>query len=725
VAAVFAASLVLACSGGDSKGKGDGAAPVGVTTAEATALNLPSPSGATFTAGVGVSDANIAAGWSTTPGGARAVSWTLTGGQPPATVGEHLPIAGNTHSAAYAVGGGGNVVGESQKGSTTVAVVWPGGSPTPTELSLTNFSAPAAALAASGNLIVGQATSGGRTVAVIWTTPTATPVELGTIDSDGTSRAYAIAASGLVVGEASDKGALRGAVWEIDATGDVVDGPDPLAPLAGDVKSVAFGAFGETIVGESEAANGTVRAVRWTRDADTKNISAPVALGAGSASGVAGPLAVGQSAQQAALWDLATSSPASLLAAAPSQALGINASGAIVGFSGSGAFLVPGGAIAPTGVTLVADKQSPQITGAQVVWTAEGLGATGFEYQFWLNTAGSWALVRDYGADASWTMPAQPAGFYQVAVYARTAPGNDVNTVANFRFVPAVNPPATSVTLAPDQQSPHVQGTAVIWTATPVGGSGHEYEFWLNTGGTWALVQNYGPSATWTMPANQGLGTYQVAVYVRTAPGNDVNTVANYRIVSSATPPQSVTLAPNLPSPRAQGTSVTWTATPVGGADHEYQFWLNTAGTWSLVRDYAPTATWTMEGLAAGNYQVTVYVRTSPTNAINTVANYTIIPAFNPPAAALTLSPTQPSPHPQGSAVDFRAEGFGSTGYQYQFWLNTNGTWAMVQDFSSDDTWTMPADQAIGTYQVAAYVHTGALVEFDVPAVVTYQVTAQ
>jgi hypothetical protein len=243
------------------------------------------------------------------------------------------------HSAAYAVSSLGDVVGESQKGADTVAVVWPGGSPTATELSLGGFTAPSVALAIAGSRIVGHATLGGNAVAVLWATAAAAPAPLGTLPSGTTSRAYGISDEGLVVGEADDElGADRAVFWRI-APGGTVSGPFALH-LGADVTSVAFGVSGSEVVGESQAADGTLSAVRWTVGADNSS-TGPTALGSGGASGVSGQRVVGHFAadDQAALWDLRNVSLWEPTENAPSQAYGINGSGDVVGLSGAEAFV--------------------------------------------------------------------------------------------------------------------------------------------------------------------------------------------------------------------------------------------------------------------------------------------------------------------------------------------------------------------------------------------------
>jgi hypothetical protein len=58
--------------------------------------------------------------------------------------------------------------------------------------------------------------------------------------------------------------------------------------------------------------------------------------------------------------------------------------------------------------------------------------------------------------------------------------------------------------------------------------------------------------------------------------------------------------------------------------------------------------------------------------------------------------------------VPFVAAGTGSTGYQYRFWLSSDGgvTLSLVQDWSAARTWTAPASLAAGTFRVQVDVRT-------------------
>jgi hypothetical protein len=340
--------------------------------------------------------------------------------------------------------------------------------------------------------------------------------------------------------------------------------------------------------------------------------------------------------------------------------------------------------------------------------------------------------VQNFSTNATWTLQTATPGTYSVRVAVRvgaTGGAQATSAPVAFTFDPVVVGPATGVTLTPSAPSPHVQGTEVLWTAAASGSTGYLYQFWISSGGTWQVVQPYSTSATWTMPSSQPVGTYSVAVWVRTAStvgSFDKQAIVSYQIATGVVPPATgVTLTPSLPSPLTQGAEVIWTAAGSGSTGYQYQFWVNTGGTWSIVQPYSTTATWTMPASQpAGTYSVAVWVRTASTLGSfdkQAIVNYQIVGAPVPPATGVTLTPSQASPLTQGTEVIWTAAGSGSTGYQYQFWINVGGTWQVVQPYSATTTWTMPTSQPAGTYTVAVWVRTASTVSsFDTQALVNY-----
>jgi hypothetical protein len=89
-------------------------------------------------------------------------------------------------------------------------------------------------------------------------------------------------------------------------------------------------------------------------------------------------------------------------------------------------------------------------------------------------------------------------------------------------------------------------------------------------------------------------------------------------------------------------------------------------------------------------------------------------------ATGVTLTPSLPSPQNPGSAVTFTAQGIGSYGYQYRFYLDSGSGFVEVQTWGSSNAWTMPNTTPVGNYYVWAEVRTTANSLRDANAQVLY-----
>jgi glucose/arabinose dehydrogenase len=180
--------------------------------------------------------------------------------------------------------------------------------------------------------------------------------------------------------------------------------------------------------------------------------------------------------------------------------------------------------------------------------------------------------------------------------------------------------PIQVTALAANLASPQPAGTPITWTATVTGGSGsYQYRFWRRTTGGYMIVQDYGPSATFTWtPGPADVGTHQVAVWVRNATSSaevEAGGVATpFTVTAGAGPVQVTALMANRTSPQPVGTAITWTATVTGGSgNYQYRFWRRTTGGYMIVQDYGPSATFTWTPGPA--HQVAVWVRNATSSA--------------------------------------------------------------------------------------------------------------
>jgi len=303
-----------------------------------------------------------------------------------------------------------------------------------------------------------------------------------------------------------------------------------------------------------------------------------------------------------------------------------------------------------------------------------------------------------------------------------------INVAVTTANVPGMDFASGVLTLSPDKPSPHLAGTAVIFTAS-AGVQGYDYRFWLYSvaTSTWSMVQDYGVGSTWTLPSATVAGDYVVAVDARGNPSvtRDAVTYLSYTVSVSAATGVSLTPEAGKPNPSpAEPAGIVFAAAGQGSSGYDYRFWLNDGVSWSMVQDYGGGATWTMPASTVqGNYVLAVDCRTDFSVNRDVVAylSYQVLSAIAP-ASGVTITPEFPSPH--AAPVVFTAAGQGSSGYDYSFWLNdvSTGTWSMVQDYGNGAAWTLPGTTAAGAFIIAVNVRTSSAVNRDAVQYLTYVV---
>jgi hypothetical protein len=257
---------------------------------------------------------------------------------------------------------------------------------------------------------------------------------------------------------------------------------------------------------------------------------------------------------------------------------------------------------------------SPQAVGAPVTFTPQQSGCTN-QYRFWLlPPGGSWRVMQDYGAGATWAWntAGYAPGTYEVGVWeGRSSAPGAYESYAITSFTLEV-PTCTSASLSSDLSGPQPPGATITFTATSTGCASPQYEFWLLApNGAWTMKHAYG-GATWSWNTT-GLapGTYQVGVWARqagSAASYDAYYIGTYRVAGPTCSSPTLTASPASSQPA--GTPVTFTATAAGCASPQYEFWEQpSGGAWSVVQPYSAGATFTWNGAGgAGAYNFAVWV---------------------------------------------------------------------------------------------------------------------
>jgi probable HAF family extracellular repeat protein len=144
---------------------------------------------------------------------------------------------------------------------------------------------------------------------VVFKGSTTPPAVLQTLGGSqlGPSAAFSINDTNMVVGQSDDAaGNLKAVLWVVDANGQATLGPIDLGTLGGTSSAAYFISNDGTIVGEAMDASGKKRATLWKADLTGTLIAGPVDLG-------------------------------TLVGDTAAVALGVNASGVVVGSSGGNA----------------------------------------------------------------------------------------------------------------------------------------------------------------------------------------------------------------------------------------------------------------------------------------------------------------------------------------------------------------------------------------------------
>ena len=269
---------------------------------------------------------------------------------------------------------------------------------------------------------------------------------------------------------------------------------------------------------------------------------------------------------------------------------------------------------------------SPMAAGSPITWTAEATGGRGpLSYQFWRLDADGWHIVQGYSTSGTytWTPTAADVGSHTIQVWARSVdvPASyEGYTGATFE-ISAPNPVAVS-SLTTTSALPALVGQPITWRATASGGVPPlQYQFWRLDAGAWRLVQDYGPSSTYTWtPGAADIGPHALQVWVRSfgsVKPYDAWAGAAFS-VATATPATLTSLSRFPSSTPPAGMEIQWTAVATGGLSPlQYQFWRLDGGAWTMVRDWGPSNTYTWRTALAdiGAHALQVWVRSAGSSA--------------------------------------------------------------------------------------------------------------
>ena len=342
------------------------------------------------------------------------------------------------------------------------------------------------------------------------------------------------------------------------------------------------------------------------------------------------------------------------------------------------------------------DVPSPQTTRPIVTFTATSLGCPTPLYQWWINNAGAWTVIPGHdfansNAVFAWDTSGLADGTYQIGVWAKQQYSVKTHDAYAFNtYTLTTGPPNTThcqaANIAVSPPSPSLKGTTVTLTASPVGCDNAEYRWWIqNTLGAWQIVQDY-PSATSTyswLTGSRPAGTYLLGVWVRQKGSLSSHEAYGYLTYTLTVPPpqfcSSVNLAPDIASPQAPGTTITFTGAANGCNNPSYQFWVLAPGTtaWIIKKPYSPSNqfAWDTAGLSPGAWQIGVWAKqTGATASHESFAFITYqLQVMAPPCATMTVTAAPGQIVERGpGAIQFAAVASGCSVPSYRLYLSRN-----------------------------------------------------
>jgi len=383
---------------------------------------------------------------------------------------------------------------------------------------------------------------------------------------------------------------------------------------------------------------------------------------------------------------------------------------------------------APVMSSLTADKESPQVTGSEIVWTAQASDTENNPLQYRFTLDGQ--VVQDWSDSLawSWTATEDQVGSHVVAATVRDGkhnPEGDATSSANFEIVlPSNNAPVMS-SLTADKESPQVTGSAIVWTAQASDTENNPLQFQFTLDGQ--VVSDWSDSSVWSWTATDDqVGSHVVAVKAKDGkhnPDGDATLSASFEIVLPANnAPVMSTLAADKESPQVAGSVIVWTAQASDTENNPISYLFLVNGTPATGWQSESTFSWT--ATQPGTSQITVAAKDSQHDgpqgeAGNMSREFTIIapePEQEPAAAGTVeaapaklnespaldgLTADRISPQPLGTSVNWTASASDAENDPISYLFLVNGTPAT--GWQSENTFPWTATQP-GTSQITVAV---------------------
>ncbi|WP_394186929.1 triple tyrosine motif-containing protein [Metabacillus halosaccharovorans] len=331
---------------------------------------------------------------------------------------------------------------------------------------------------------------------------------------------------------------------------------------------------------------------------------------------------------------------------------------------------------------------SPQNVGKTIRLTTNANGGINKLYKYWIYDGTGWKVIRDYQSSNSFDWTPSKAGKYRFSVHVKDENSTkEYDAYKGFEYEIKVGP-VKAQSLSVDKTSPQSEGTKLTLTASATGGTNKLYKFHIYDGKTWRVLRDYQASNTvnWTP---QQAGEYKLVVHVKDQTSKkeyDSYTSTFYTI--NKVPVDITDVKVGYESPQAVNVPITLEAQASGGVTKLYKFNVYDGKEWKDLTGYVTNPRYTWTPSKPGNYKFSVHVKDSRSKA-----SYDDYYAFfyDVVEPVKISNVTYPSVIESiGSPIDITAGSVGGTLPLYKFWIEENGEWKVLQDYSSDSTisWT-------------------------------------
>jgi hypothetical protein len=332
-------------------------------------------------------------------------------------------------------------------------------------------------------------------------------------------------------------------------------------------------------------------------------------------------------------------------------------------------------------------------------------------------------MLRDYSSIDSytWTPTAGELGSYTMQVWVRGAGSTAAYDAwrSSDTFSIADAPPNIAIVKS-ETSFPAPTGAPVTFKAVASGGPGPlEYRFYRLNRATnvWSLVQDYGPSSTYTWTPGAGeAGTYALQAWVRRVGSTVANdawwSTPDFQIANST--PVIRSISSDAGPPVAAGGPVTWKVAAGGGPGAlEYQFWLYSVerDSWSMVKNFSTSSSfsWTPGLGDTGTYQMEVAIRPAgATNPATSMATPPFDVVTNTVPTILSWSRDTGTTLRPGMPIAWTVKAAGGTApleYAYARWNSATLQYTLLQGYSWDSSYAwMPTPGDLGVYVLQVFV---------------------